>query len=97
MSRKIEITVVGSRCVYVNDHRVAGKKPYVSENLPQWSFTVDEDEILRALGRTPTPVQQGCICPPTSERTCQNQLCPRKALPTPFPATARAILENPDG
>ena len=31
------------------------------------------------------PVQQGCICPPTSEQTCQNQLCPRKALPTPFP------------
>ena len=23
----------------------------------------------------------GCICPPTSEQTCQNQLCPRKALP----------------
>ena len=60
MSRKIEITVVGSRCVYVNDTRVAGNKPYVSENLPQWSFTVDEDEILRALGRTPTP-------PPTEE------------------------------
>jgi hypothetical protein len=23
----------------------------------------------------------GCICPPTSEQTCQNGLCPRKALP----------------
>lgn len=25
---------------------------------------------------------KGCICPPTSERTCQNQLCPRKPLKT---------------
>jgi hypothetical protein len=22
----------------------------------------------------------GCICPPTSEQTCQNGLCPRKGL-----------------
>ncbi len=22
----------------------------------------------------------GCVCPPTSEQTCQSQLCPRKAL-----------------
>ena len=22
---------------------------------------------------------QGCICPPTSELTCQNQNCPRKS------------------
>ena len=21
----------------------------------------------------------GCVCPPTSEQTCQNPLCPRKA------------------
>ena len=38
------------------------------------------------------PVQQGCICPPTSEQTCQNQLCPRKALPTPFPADRRGYF-----
>lgn len=24
------------------------------------------------------PQQQGCICPPTSEQTCQNPTCPRK-------------------
>jgi hypothetical protein len=24
------------------------------------------------------PVQQGCICPPTSEQTCENPECPRK-------------------
>lgn len=22
----------------------------------------------------------GCICPPTSEKTCENALCPRKGL-----------------
>lgn len=26
------------------------------------------------------PTQQGCVCPPTSEQTCQNGLCPRKPL-----------------
>lgn len=25
------------------------------------------------------PKPMGCICPPTSEQTCQNPLCPRKA------------------
>ena len=24
------------------------------------------------------PVIMGCICPPTSERTCQNPMCPRR-------------------
>lgn len=23
---------------------------------------------------------RGCICPPTSEQTCQSQFCPRKAI-----------------
>jgi hypothetical protein len=26
------------------------------------------------------PVQQGCICPPTSEQTCQGPMCPRKSI-----------------
>jgi hypothetical protein len=26
------------------------------------------------------PVSQGCICPPTSEQTCQNPQCPRQAV-----------------
>lgn len=25
------------------------------------------------------PIMQGCICPPTSEQTCQNPHCPRQA------------------
>ena len=49
MSKKIEICVVGRRCIYINDYRVAGGKPWVSENLPQWSFHVDPKEILDAL------------------------------------------------
>jgi hypothetical protein len=29
----------------------------------------------------PTPQQpMGCICPPTSEQTCMNPLCPRKPI-----------------
>jgi hypothetical protein len=31
-----------------------------------------------AHGYTPL-VPQGCICPPTSEQTCQNRVCPRRA------------------
>ena len=50
MSENVEIVIVGKRCVYINDYRVAGAKPYVSENLPQHSFIVPRDEIIRALG-----------------------------------------------
>ena len=28
----------------------------------------------------PTPIQQGCICPPTSEQTCRNPFCPRGGM-----------------
>lgn len=32
------------------------------------------------LGAVPLPMGQqlGCICPPTSEQTCQSPICPRK-------------------
>lgn len=26
----------------------------------------------------------GCICPPTSEKTCENPICPRKGLKVSF-------------
>lgn len=26
------------------------------------------------------PVQQGCICPPGAEQTCQGAMCPRRKL-----------------
>lgn len=35
-----------------------------------------------------TPPPQGCICPPTSEQTCQNPACPRKAHATTVKAPA---------
>jgi hypothetical protein len=49
MSKLIEIIVVGSRCLYINDYRVAGRKPYASENLPQQTFHVTLAEILDAF------------------------------------------------
>lgn len=30
----------------------------------------------------PQPLPQGCVCPPTSEKTCENPTCPRKARST---------------
>ena len=35
------------------------------------------------------PTLVGCICPPTSEQTCQNENCPRKA--SKFHSAASAI------
>jgi hypothetical protein len=26
------------------------------------------------------PAPMGCICPPTSEKTCENPMCPRKGI-----------------
>ena len=36
----------------------------------------------RIRGRLP-PAPFGCICPPTSEQTCQNPTCPRKPQKLP--------------
>lgn len=47
--REIEIHVVGGRCIYVNDHRVAGGKPYVSENLPSKTMMTTVREVLEAF------------------------------------------------
>lgn len=47
--KEVEITVVGRRCVYINDYRVVGGKPYVSENLPSHSFKCTVKDILDAL------------------------------------------------
>lgn len=37
-------------------------------------------------------IQQGCVCPPTSEKTCQNPTCPRK--PSNATIGARHIAET---
>lgn len=34
-------------------------------------------------GHSLSMTQQGCICPPGSERTCQGALCPRRAPSSP--------------
>lgn len=49
MSDPIEIVIVGNRCVYINNYRVVGSKPYVSENLPHQTFRVTLAEILDAF------------------------------------------------
>jgi len=46
----VEVTVVGRRCVYVNDYRIAGGKPYVSEQLPSHVLKTTLGDILEAFG-----------------------------------------------
>lgn len=48
-SREIDITIVGERCVYVDATRVAGGKPYVSENLPSLSKATTVRDVLSAF------------------------------------------------
>ena len=48
-SKPITVDIVGTRCVYLNDHRIAGGKPYVSENLPWRSMDLDVREALAAF------------------------------------------------
>lgn len=47
----VEVSVVGKRCVYVNDYRIAGSKPYVSENLPSHDFKTTLRKVLDAFTR----------------------------------------------
>lgn len=47
--KPIEVVVVGRRCVYVNNHRIAGGKPYVSENLPHHSLQTNLGDVLDAF------------------------------------------------
>ena len=49
MSKPIEIIVVGSRAVYINDYRVAGGKPWNSEGLPHQTFRATLEDILDAF------------------------------------------------
>lgn len=48
-SRSITVDVVGTRCVYLNQHRIAGAKPYVSEGLSSRSMTLTVREALAAF------------------------------------------------
>lgn len=43
---------------------------------------------------TPTYTPQGCICPPTSEKTCESPTCPRR--PASFTTSAKAVWNKQD-
>lgn len=47
--KKITVDMVGTRCVYLNDHRIVGGKPYVSEGLTQRSMNLNVREALNAF------------------------------------------------
>lgn len=47
--KPINVDVVARRCVYVNDFRIAGGKPYVSENLPTNTHKTTLGDVLRAF------------------------------------------------
>lgn len=49
LATPIEVSVVAKRCVYVNDYRIAGSKPYHSENLPSHQFTSTLKDIIDAF------------------------------------------------
>lgn len=52
---RVEVVTIGGKvvCVYVNDHRVAGRKPYVSEGGVHTTFKVPIGEIRQKLKRKP--------------------------------------------
>jgi hypothetical protein len=45
----VEVHVVAQRCVYINNYRVAGSKPYVSEGLPSHNLKTTLDNVLSAF------------------------------------------------
>ncbi|UNM96048.1 hypothetical protein MMG00_12740 [Ignatzschineria rhizosphaerae] len=49
MSKRVEIDVIDDRCIYINDYRIAGSKPYVSENLKSTNYITTTDRILDQL------------------------------------------------
>ena len=49
LDREIEVNIVSTRCVYVNNYRVAGSKPYISENLPQNGLKTTVRQVLDAF------------------------------------------------
>lgn len=47
--RVIEIRIVGKRCIYINDYRVQGNKPYDSENITTEVRKTTVREVLEAF------------------------------------------------
>lgn len=54
MTRTVPLVIVMEpsnkrvRCVYLNDHRIVGGKPYVSEGLPHHHYAVASDHLKNA-------------------------------------------------
>ena len=49
LKQVLEVCVVSKRCVYLNDYRIAGNKPWHAENLPQHSLLTDRPSVIAAL------------------------------------------------
>jgi hypothetical protein len=75
---------LGGRVVY----RLEDVEDYEREQIR--ASTTDNAERAAASGARPQPPQVaypppaqplplGCICPPTSEKTCQSPMCPRRS------------------
>lgn len=45
----VDVDVVARRCVYVNDFRIAGGKPYYSEKLPSHTLKTTLGDVLKAF------------------------------------------------
>jgi hypothetical protein len=59
-------------CIGVPDY---GTQPLPSS--PPWEPTYTPPPVtVPSIPVTPAP--RGCVCPPTSEQTCQSPVCPRK-------------------
>ena len=55
--------------------------PCICTNVP---LDRERNEMVRRFNEWAGPalVVRGCICPPASEQTCMNPLCPRKGPPS---------------
>lgn len=55
MEDVIEVVIICGkvRCIYLNDYRIAGSKPYVTEHGSVETFKVPIGEIRRNLKRKP--------------------------------------------
>lgn len=53
MDDTLEVVVIDGkvRCIYLNDYRIVGSKPYASERQSTTKFTVPNGEIRQQLKR----------------------------------------------
>lgn len=51
-AKQIDISIVGTRCVYLNNYRIAGGKQYISENLPSRQMDTTLAVVLSAFSES---------------------------------------------